>query len=281
MQNKMDKAYTCEGGLIDPDQALPGYEEPLESGPVIELPWVNDDDFMIAQVDNDAYILMAAYRTVLKDPLPGEEYNVQLAAKKLSGTIIKPGELFSQNRCLGPYTQKKGYRKGPTYFGSRLATTVGGGVCKISSTLYNVAILCNLQVVERHFHSMPVPYVPYGQDATVAYGVKDFRFKNITNSPILIWAKGIDNILYIAFYGTNKPPKVEWRHEIIKTFEAPRIYRVNPELGDGEEKIILEGLNGAIVKSWLLIENCDGTVSIKHIGNSYYSPMPYIIEKNK
>jgi vancomycin resistance protein YoaR len=130
--------------------------------------------------------------------------------------------VFSQNNTIGPYIEGKGYRKGPTYIGANLTTTIGGGVCKISSTLYNVSVLSNLEIVERYNHTMPVPYVPYGQDATVAYGVKDFKFKNNTDFPILIWAKGIENRLYMGVYGKEEPPEVEWNHNIqniIKTIQ--------------------------------------------------------------
>jgi len=253
----------------------------IASGPVKEVPWENEDTFKEALMQSGATTILAAFRTVLKDPLPGEEFNVHLAARMLAGTILKPQEIFSQNKLLGPYTESRGYQEGPTYMGSRLAKTYGGGVCKIASTLYNVSVLSNLQIIERHAHSMPVPYVPYGQDATVAYGAKDFKFKNTSNSQILIWAMGVDNILYIAFYGSYIPPKIEWKHNIIETSKAPVIYKTNSELSELEEKIILEGMDGAVVKSWIIIENRDGTNEIKQMGTSYYSPMPHIIERRQ
>ena len=144
---------------------------PNESGPVVNLPWKDDPKFIEAQKKNETDILLAAYVTVLRDPLPGEEYNVHLAADSLAGKIVSPGHVFSQNNSIGPYVESKGYKKGPTYVGSHVTTTTGGGVCKIASTLYNVSILSNMQVIERHSHGMPVPYVPYGQDATVAYEI--------------------------------------------------------------------------------------------------------------
>jgi vancomycin resistance protein VanW len=257
------------------------YEEPLVSGPIKNMPWDDDMFFGECKEKNNTPILMAAYRTVLKDPLPGEEFNVHLAASLLCGTVVKPGEVLSQNMLLGPYTKEKGYREGPTYIGSRLTTTVGGGVCKISSTLYNLAILSNLQIIERHSHSMPVPYVPYGQDATVAYGVKDFKLRNNTDFPVMIWAQGIDNILYMAFYSMQEPSRIEWHHEILETREAPCIYKTNTTLADVEEKIIVEGMDGAIVKSWISIYNSDGSVTTRQLGISSYLPMPYIIERNK
>lgn len=254
---------------------------PEVSGQIWNLPWSNDVKFLEAQKEHNTPVLLSAYCTVLKDPLPGEEYNVHLAADFLAGTVLEPGEVFSQNKLLGPYDEEKGYQKGPTYIGANLTTTIGGGVCKISSTLYNVSILSDLEIVERHNHSMPVPYVPYGQDATVAYGVKDFKFKNNTDSPILIWAKGIDNRLYIAFYGSQGPPEVEWQHDISNVVEAPRYYKENPELKEGEEKIIVEGMDGATVESSVIIRDKDGNVKTKKLRSSYYIPMPYVIEIGK
>lgn len=251
----------------------------LKSGQITSLPWDQDAEFLKAKQDNQVDVLMAAYRTVLVDPLPGEEYNVHLAAKMLSGRVIAPGEIFSQNREIGPYDESKGFREGPTYVGSKLVTTIGGGVCKISSTLYNVAVLSNLEIVQRYNHGMPVPYVPYGQDATVAYGGRDFQFKNNTSFPIMVRAQGIGSTLYVAFYGKEKPPKVEWHHDIRDIQKAPTIYKKNPELAPGTERIIVEGMDGATVNSRVTITKADGTVETKNMGTSYYRPMPSLIER--
>lgn len=255
--------------------------EPLKSGQTTTVPWENDENFKTAQTKNDTFVLMAAYQTVLRDPLPGEEYNVHLAARLLAGTVVKPGQVFSQNGKIGPYTQERGFQRGPTYMGSQLTTTVGGGVCKIASTLYNVAVLSNLQIVERHAHSMPVPYVPYGQDATVAYGARDFKFRNNTEFPILVWAQGVENTLYIGFYGQSAAAKVQWHHETLKVYKAPTNYRNSYTLDAGTEKLVLEGMDGAIVNSWVTIENADGTITNKPLYKSYYNPMPHIIERGR
>jgi len=250
----------------------------MVSGPETEFPWDDDPVFINQREKNNVYVLLGGYRTVLKDPLPGEEYNVHLAAELLAGKIIKAGEVFSQNTAIGPYTEDKGFKKGPTYVGTELITTIGGGVCKIASTLYNVAVRSNLEIVERHNHTMPVPYVPYGQDATVAYGVKDLRFRNNTGSDIMIWAQGMGNILYIAFYGSSRGPDVEWYHQVVEIRKAPVKYKTNPELGAGEEKKVLEGMDGAIIKSWVIITRGDD-VDVKYMGTSDYKPMPHIIER--
>lgn len=248
------------------------------SGPTSDFPWVNEREFIEACEKNGTDVLMGGYKAVLRDPLPGEEYNVHLAASKLAGIVVKPGQIFSQNQSIGPYTEDKGFRKGPTYFGTTLTTTVGGGVCKIASTLYNAAVMSNLTIVERHNHTMPVPYVPYGQDATVAYGVKDFRFRNDTGDDIMIWAKGVDNILYMAIYGKHPSPTVEWTHEVLEIREAPVQYKINQDLEPESQRVVVEGMDGALIKSWVTITTGD-EATVKYMGISDYKPMPYLIEK--
>ncbi|MGS0746058.1 VanW family protein [Syntrophomonas erecta subsp. sporosyntropha] len=251
----------------------------MKSGPVNQVPWENNPEFKQMQLQTGAFVKMAAYRTVLNDPLPGEEYNVHLTGRLISGTIVAPGEIFSQNKTAGPYTEARGFKKGPTYMGTWLTTTTGGGVCKMASTLYNVAVLANLPIVERHYHSMPVPYVPYGQDATVSYGVKDFRFRNDTPDPLLIWAQGVGNSLYVAFYGQASSPQVEWHHKVLNVTPTYRIYRDNQTLPQGEQKVVVEGMDGATLQSWISINNPPGKAITRKLDSSYYSPMPYIIEK--
>ena len=210
-----------------------GIDAEMASGPERNMPWINDSEFIEAVARNKTYVMLGGYKTVLKDPLPGEEYNVHLAADMLAGIVVKPGAIFSQNDAIGPYIESRGFRKGPTYIGTMVTTTVGGGVCKIASALYNVAVLSGVKITERHNHTMPVPYVPYGQDATVSYGNKDFKFMNTTDSDILIWAKGVDNVLYMAFYGSRPAPAVEWVHEVLETTKAPVVYRINTSLAGG------------------------------------------------
>lgn len=256
-------------------------QERMYSGPVAWVPWEKNPEFLKAQEENNAFVMMAAYCTVLPNPLPGEEANVHLGAKYLQGKVLKPGEVFSQNLTVGPYSQQRGFKEGPVYLGTQLSRTTGGGVCKIASTLYNVAVLCNLPIIERHPHSMPVPYVPYGQDATVNYGAKDIKFTNNLSHPLLIWSQGVDNRLYIAFYGESKPPKIKWHHEVLKIQKAHKIYKNNWLLPEGEERLIYPGMDGALIKSWVTIETRNGKSEVKQMGSCWYSPMPHIFEKGQ
>lgn len=251
-----------------------GMEKPYE-GP---LPWEKNPRFLEALKKHNTPVLMAAYRATLPDPIMAEGYNIGLAADQLAGKVVKPGEMFSQNNAIGPYTQYRGYRAGPTYAGNRCVTTVGGGVCKIATMLYNVVTFSDLKVVMRSAHSMTVPYVPPGQDATVYYGVRDFRFINDTDGPVLIWSQKVEDTLYMALYGQKKPPRVTWHHEVIKRTRYWTQYQYNQSLPPGKEIVVSPGQDGYIVRSWVTVENPDGTVITKNKGTSYYSASPRIIE---
>lgn len=256
------------------------YDNPLVSSQITNLPWRNDSKFLYFKEKYDAPILMAAYVAVLKNPLPGEGANVAHAASMISGTVIKPQDIFSQNKSIGPYTKKRGFKEGATYNSGEIVMAEGGGVCKIATILYNLAVLSSLEIVERHNHSMPINYVPYGQDATVAYGNKDFKFKNTTGGNILIWSKLIGSKLYMGFYGTERPPKVTWNHSKTNIIKPGKRYIKNDSLEKGQMIEKIKGLDGATVKSTITIEYSNGDVSIKNMGISQYSALPTIIETN-
>lgn len=251
------------------------YSGPVE-GPLI---WEKKDDFKETYRREQTPVRMAAFRTTLPDPLPGEEDNVALAADKLAGTVLEPGETFSMNAALGPYTRARGYREGPTYSGNEIIVTIGGGVCKVSTTLYNVAILSNLEIVERHPHEMPVPYVHAGQDATVSDGGSDLKFLNNSGNKVLLWADTAGQTLYMAAYGAAAPPQVTWHHRILAREKMPVVYRTNPALRAGEEKVTVPGEDGLTVKSWLSINYPDGESKTRDLGVDTYRPLPRVIER--
>lgn len=245
------------------------------------LLWEHDRRFQEACAKAGVSIRMAAFQTTLPDPLPGEEFNVGLAADLLAGTVIPAGKVFMMNSMLGPYNEERGFKKGPAYFGPQVIKVTGGGVCKIASTLYNVTTLAHLQVLERHPHSMQVPYVPPGQDATVSTGSKDFKFRNTTPGPVLIWADTRDNTLYMAFYGTVHPPEVSWRHQILHRQPFRTIVQYRHDLKHGEEKVIIPGADGLAVRSWLLLKEKGGQVVRKDLRTDYYKPLTQVVERGR
>lgn len=147
-------------------------------------------------------------RTVSLRPLSYEQQNnLYQAAQKIDGIILKPGQVFSFNGRVGPRTGKHGYQPAPSYLGSETPNSLGGGICLLSSCLYQSALTAGLKIVERVPHLRTMQTVPPGFDATVWYGRADLRFENTTDSPIEIRAYTNPSQLKVEFRGSEKSAK--------------------------------------------------------------------------
>jgi vancomycin resistance protein YoaR len=128
------------------------------------------------------------YNTYYNANNKNRSHNIGLAAKAINNTVIFPGETFSFNEIVGKRTKEKGYLRAPIIVRGEASEDIGGGICQISSTLFNAVDRAGLQIIQRYSHSKNVPYVPPGRDATVSWYGPDFSFKNKYNQPILIRA---------------------------------------------------------------------------------------------
>lgn len=126
--------------------------------------------------------------TTLYDTSEQRAVNVELAASKINGTVLQPGQRFSFAAAVSPISLSGGYVMGPAFSGGRVVEGVGGGICQVSSTLYAALVMSGIPVTERYPHSLPVDYVPYGMDATIAWNSKDLKFTNTFSYPIVIEA---------------------------------------------------------------------------------------------
>ena len=127
--------------------------------------------------------------------------NMRLATEAINGTVLEPGEVFSYNQTVGPRTAERGFKQATIFVGKEKVPGYGGGICQISSTLYMATKKTNLQIVERHAHSLPVTYCSRDDEATVSWGYLDYRFKNKLDIPVRIEASmggGICNIAIFA-----------------------------------------------------------------------------------
>lgn len=202
--------------------------------------------------------------------------NIKLAAEILNGHVIAPGEVFSFNEVVGERTGEKGYKEAPIFVNNETVPGIGGGICQLSSTLYNVALLLDLEIVERSNHSLPVSYVPLGRDATVNYNTIDFKFKNITHGHLLIHCEVEDDTLKVCIFGNEKWDKnIELHTEIVKTIPPPvrTVKDYNLEVGKTKFK---QGANGYQVKLYKISGNNDekkrSLVSI-----DTYNPVPSVL----
>ena len=122
------------------------------------------------------------------DPRASRATNIAVAASRINGVVIQPGEEFSFNRTILPRTAANGYVEAPIYVSGKHSTGTGGGICQVSSTMYSAMLNGGIPATERHPHSLPVPYLPEGRDATIAGNYYDLRFVNIYNTPLQISA---------------------------------------------------------------------------------------------
>ncbi|MBZ9623370.1 VanW family protein [Clostridium sp. FP2] len=114
--------------------------------------------------------------------------NIELSAKSINSKLLMPGETFSFNKTVGNSSTDRGYKLAPVIVGKKLELASGGGVCQVSTTLYNAILRANISSVERYKHSLHSSYIGVGMDATIAYGILDYRFKNTHSYPIYIEA---------------------------------------------------------------------------------------------
>jgi len=150
--------------------------------------------------DEKGWNQIGEYTSPILDKTDARIHNINLAASIINGKVLQPGEEFSFNGTLGERTAEKGYQVAPviikTEDGSKRSEDIGGGICQISSTLFNAAEQAGLEITERVPHSKDIGYIPKGRDATVDYGSADLKFKNNKSNPVLIKidVNGVDSL---------------------------------------------------------------------------------------
>lgn len=166
--------------------------------------------------------LLGRYSTSYSSSAAPRKNNVQVAAKYINGTIVYPGKTFSVVKTIKDRTEENGYQAAPEYSSGTVVDGIGGGVCQVSTTLYNAVINAELEIVERSPHSMVVAYVDVSRDAAIAGDYKDFKFKNNTDVPVYIAATADGSTLSFRIYGEETRPenrKIEFKPEVLETIQ--------------------------------------------------------------
>lgn len=199
-------------------------------------------------------------------------YNIALACKNINEVVLAPGDVFSYNDTVGPRTAARGFRPAHVYVGNKVEDGIGGGICQVSSTLYNTVVLSDLKIVTRTNHSLPVSYVPMGRDATVSYGSIDFKFENNTSAPIKIAATASGGQTTISVYGTQEHPGRTISIETEKTasYPAKLVQKEAPDLPEGEIKVEQKGSDGSSYNSYKIIRENGTVVSRELLAKSTY-----------
>lgn len=159
-----------------------------------------NDNFVTTIADTQEKEKISEFTTKFNKKSFGRAENIRLAAKAIDEKEIKPGETFSYNNVVGPTTKENGYKMAQIFVKGKKKKGYGGGVCQVSSTLYNAVLGANLDVTERHSHSKKVYYVQEDKDAATAYGGIDFKFVNNKDYTIKINSYIYDDTITVALY---------------------------------------------------------------------------------
>ncbi|MDO4493490.1 MAG: VanW family protein [Clostridia bacterium] len=185
-------------------------------------------------------------------------YNIKKGAKLMNGKVLRPGETFSCNEILGVRTLKNGWKEANAYVSGTTEVQAGGGVCQLSSTLYNAVVKADLKVVKRQNHSMPVSYMDKGLDATInsVGNIIDFQFRNNTGSDLVVFAWTVEKKLYFRIvrvaFPTDEFDEIRLSSKKLKTIEpsGEMSVTVDKSLAPGEEVVDVARQNGSLYQSY-------------------------------
>ena len=238
--------YPSENGLdfaISVDEAKAMLQEEKEEYVIpLQVLYPNVTTNMIGQ---EAFPdLLSSFPTYYNTRDKDRTTNLILAANKINGTVVMPGEVFSYNTVVGERTIAAGYKEAPIYVNGQVEDGLGGGICQVTSTLYNAVVYANLEIVERSNHQFVPSYVTASRDATVVYGSIDFKFRNNRNYPIKILCSVSNGVVNFQIYGLKTDN--EYEVEI-----SSRITSQNANYTNSEAYKILKQ-NGQVVSTTLL-----------------------------
>lgn len=265
-----------KGYALDIVQTLPKVEAMLEqnTGGVVE-PEISITEPKVTRADNEKVTdLIGTYSTSYSANAAGRNENLRVGCVNIDGTVIAPGEVFSMNVGLGPQTYANGYKDAGVYVNGKVEQGVAGGVCQVTSTLYNAVILAELEIVERYPHSMTVGYVPLGRDAAVAGDYKDLKFRNDTEYPVYLEAYARDGKVVCNLYGHeihDAGHKVDFEMVFEGTIPKPaeKITKDSTK-PEGYRQVTYTGKTGSKVSTYKII-----TENGKQISKEWFSTSTY------
>ncbi|AGA70551.1 putative vancomycin resistance protein [Desulfitobacterium dichloroeliminans LMG P-21439] len=283
-RNQMDIQAEQMGQTVDTVALLTQIKEiqmlqeltPLKVDRVEVKPTVTAAELEAKKIDG----LIASYTTWFDPGNIERSANVRLAAESLDGALIEPGGIISFNKIVGERTGDKGYQDALIIVNGEFVPGLGGGICQVSSTLYNAGVLANLKIEERTNHGLAVAYVPLGRDATVVYGAIDLKLKNDTDRYMLLRSKLSGGSVTIEFYGKATPGQ-----EIIITNQVEQVIPFETQitqdnsLAPGTEIVKQNGQNGYVASASRIIKINGEVVETQALGRSTYISLAKIIVK--
>lgn len=243
---------------------------------VVPLTEVEPDVTKQDIVDMGISKVIASYETHYDPRAKGKSTNISIASKEIDGAMLAPNEIFDFFSYVGRVTAAQGYVDAPVYSGGQSIDDIGGGICQVSSTLYNTVLLAGFEIVERHQHGLPVSYVPAGRDATLWYGSKNFRFKNTSGKHAYVQVVMDNGSLTVSIFGTKNVGKVNVESQVTERIEPPVREILDSTLKKGEIEVVKSGVAGYKSIAYRTIET-NGTTKRVKLSSDHYKPMERVI----
>lgn len=223
--------------------------------------------------------LLATFSTNYNTGNTNRTTNLKLAVNKINGTVLLPNEEFSYNKVVGERTISAGYKMAATYSNGAVVDGLGGGICQISSTLYDAVVMANLNVTTRRNHQFVTSYVPAGKDATVVWGSQDFKFVNSRKNPIRITATVQGGVATVQIWGVKEEVEYDISIETkkIATIEPTTKYVQNSSLPAGQQKVVQAGSNGRKVEAYKVTKLNGKVISTTLLSRDTYNAMQRIV----
>ena len=224
--------------------------------------------------------LLATFSTNYNAGDTNRTTNLKLSAGKINGTVLLPGDEFSYNKVVGERTIAAGYKMAATFSGGKVVDGLGGGICQISSTLYDAVVMANLDVTVRRNHQFVTSYLPGGKDATVVWGSQDFKFVNSRKYPVRITATVSGGVATVQVWGVKEEVEYDITIETKKTATIPYTtqYVKDSTLPKGTQKVVQNGNNGSKYEAYKVMRLNGEVVSRTLLSKDTYNAKNKIVK---
>lgn len=224
--------------------------------------------------------LLATFSTNYNAGDTNRTTNLKLSAGKINGTVLLPGDEFSYNKIVGERTIQAGYKMAATFSGGKVVDGLGGGICQISSTLYDAVVMANLDVTVRRNHQFVTSYLPGGKDATVVWGSQDFKFVNSRKYPVRITATVSGGVATVQVWGVKEEVEYDITIETKKTATIPYTtqYVKDSTLPKGTQKVVQNGNNGSKYEAYKVMRLNGEVVSRTLLSKDKYNAKNKIVK---
>ncbi|MFZ5351607.1 MAG: VanW family protein [Bacillota bacterium] len=255
-----------QGRILDRQKAVELIKQELDNrrSSSIELPVEIKEPAVKKEVLDNIKDVLGQFSTKFNSADVDRTHNIKIATSSASHVLLYPGEIYSVNKVVGPRLEEFGFKEAKVIINNELVPGIGGGVCQVSSTLYNAALLSNLKIIERRNHTLPLSYIAIGRDATISGDYIDLKFENSTPYPVYVYGEVSGSWVTFSIFGRNDYPERKVKIEVVTISTTEPVITVieDPTLPEGTEIEEKKAFTGYVVKSYRVITE-NGSVIFK------------------